>query len=1361
MLAIPSPDVLLNLFASGAQVLGLLALSIGGGWMARKRLSLDGPGRSGPASRWPLAVAWLLVAGVSAAFLLYHLETVDIRNRRLQANLTRSSTEKGQKVGDTSLKTLAYSDQQQHPLGVTTDDLAAMLADGRPLNLIDVREPEEVEMGAIPGAWARRYPDLQADSSDLLRDGARTLLLCESGNRSSELCNHFAALGQDTGFLIGGYEKWVAEGRPMTGQRSDGEEIRATPDYPRKHLLLDTPEVVRLFTEQNALFVDVRYEDDFARGHLPGAVNVPLRKLRSGEMAAALAALPQRPIIAVCYDKRSSFYGLLLGLRLHRMGREFVGRYTVPHEFTVPRAEAEWVQRWRAERHGQTLLAGVQGSMVSGLGWLAQGCGPVLAILLLVLLLRASMLWFSLGAERDQHRQRALQPRIEELRRGHGDDPVLVRRAQLRMLKAAGIAPLRNLVGAVVQLVLFALAFAAVDAAATGSEQSFGWLVLGQPDPARLLPLLFAGVLWLFVRMQQQRRQRWLLPLLFTVGMTALVWNCRAAVQIYLIASIGLMAAQTALHRLAMRRRAAAAEPAPAPARLVDLGAAGRHPELGNKALRLGAMLRAGLPVPPGFVVPQGLLPTPAALAQACRRRGIDRAAVRSSAQGEDGASSSMAGMFRTELAVPVSGIAAALATVRASYGGRPGGVVVQQFQPAEFAGVMFTADPAHAGRTLVELVAGGGDALVSGRVTPQRFRFGRCTGAVVGDAAPPVDLQPLLALGRELERLFGGPQDVEWVFRSGRFLLVQSRDITRTAARRDDAAGMIEAERDRVLALLQGEPAEAPVLVQNEISELLPAPTAYSLDLFQALWAAGGSVDRACRALGMPYDVAPDGAPLVVGAFGRCFVDQRVRAASMARGLGAATSFRLAASAQAMEEQWQAAVPEIRRRALRLRAIDPAQLPDGELLQLCAETRQRFVTDTYARAEVINLLAEFLVRAARRQAARRDRDVAALLHDDTGNVVTEAFAQLAGEAPLAERVDGFLARFAHRAPHDFELAEPRYGEALDRVEVLARRARGGRAPAPATQVDGVLGLCVERARRCQRLKEAAKHEATRELAALRRLLLAVGDRFGLGQAVFELTAAEVAQLADPGCRAAAAALADRRRRQREALLALPVPTRLSAAAVEGLGAETPALDAFAGDLAGECVAGQREPVGRVRVLLDPERIGDLLPGEILVTRCTDPCWLPAFGVAAGLVTEIGGWLSHAAILAREHDLPTVVGVADATARLRDGDLVRLRRDGGIEPVAEQRRRGRRSQDRVAILRRANTSTPVRVRDLSELGACIESGSGLPAVGSEHELELEGQCLQVAVAWVNCTRAGLRFTTPMAPARNLSLSRTG
>jgi rhodanese-related sulfurtransferase len=202
--------------------------------------------------------AFLLFICTAACALLYHTSVQDATNRRLRANLVRTSSEEGRDVGDASLKTLSYSGQQKHPAGITTEDLSAELAAGKPLNMIDVREAEEAERGRVLGSWHRRYPDLFHDRSGLVQEGMKTVLLCYSGNRSSELVDAFRVDGISCFFMIGGYEKWIAENRQLDlGASVTRAELRELPDFPNKEVLLDTPDVEAALAEQGAVFVDV------------------------------------------------------------------------------------------------------------------------------------------------------------------------------------------------------------------------------------------------------------------------------------------------------------------------------------------------------------------------------------------------------------------------------------------------------------------------------------------------------------------------------------------------------------------------------------------------------------------------------------------------------------------------------------------------------------------------------------------------------------------------------------------------------------------------------------------------------------------------------------------------------------------------------------------------------------------------------------------------------------------------------------------------------------------------------------------------------------------------------------------------
>jgi rifampicin phosphotransferase len=88
---------------------------------------------------------------------------------------------------------------------------------------------------------------------------------------------------------------------------------------------------------------------------------------------------------------------------------------------------------------------------------------------------------------------------------------------------------------------------------------------------------------------------------------------------------------------------------------------------------------------------------------------------------------------------------------------------------------------------------------------------------------------------------------------------------------------------------------------------------------------------------------------------------------------------------------------------------------------------------------------------------------------------------------------------------------------------------------------------------------------------------------------------------------------------------------------------------------------------GRARVILDIAQ-ADLEAGDILVTAYTDPSWTPLFVAIKGLVTEVGGLMTHGAVIAREYGLPAVVGVEHATQLIRDGQRIRVHgTDGYVE----------------------------------------------------------------------------------------------
>jgi len=1387
--AIPSPDLLINLTASAAQTLGLLSVVVGGfAYSARKKPRSHTERRR--TWRWvfqALLISFLVSVAVN---LFQYTNQLDERQHRLQTNLIRPSVENGKAVGDVSLKTLSFSEQTGHPLGISTRELADWLNQNKPLNLVDVRETEEVEMGRVPGSRHMRYPDLRAQAYPLYGENGNLVLMCYSGNRSSELCGRFAEDGRQCNFVIGGYEKWIAEDLPleMSDKRS-ADELRELPDFPHSLTLLDTPEVTTLLDEEAAIFVDVRYPGDFALGHLPNAVNIPVRKLPTTVLDQQLAALPKRPVIAPCYDKRSCFYAQILGVKLHRLGYDFRGRYTVPHEFFVPRAEKVHVSQWRKDRAGQTPLGFLERSLESLLSGLSQWSGQLAAgILMLVVLLRLVFSPVAWKAERDQWVQRRLEPQAKALRGRFRGNKQHASQAVMELYRRHGVTPLRNLFGTAIQVFLFLVFFGVVNRISAGSQQRFHWVPgLGQPDPTHVLPVLVGALLTAYLIFIANRRSRWFLALYLAcgIGIGWLLLELNTGVNLYLLFSLVFIFAQTDLiWRLLQKRYPGMGTEAVPPTQtagsaIVPLAQAHRFCGVGNKAARLGEMLQAGLPVPGGFAVTTSLMSRAlsaeagtgldlstretAGIERMWRRIGVNsKVAVRSSGLNEDGENQSYAGMFESRLNVgqqdfmhSLAEVGQSLASGRATaYSGNTretGGVVVQKMINAQYAGVLFSEHPVTTGCMLVELTQGLGESLVNGSVSPEAYRFGRVSGRFLEDRPPPIDLTPLLEMGRRVEALFGQPQDVEWAYAKGQFYLLQARNITASVRDREDRLGLLEQERARLLSLVgQDEKIDEPLLVQDALSEMLPRPTPLSLSFMERLWAADGSTELACHELGVPYRISAFSKPYLVSVFGALYVNQPEGRRRSGKGPGAVTAFKLARSAEQLERDFRKRfLKGFVRKMRRHEVMNLAQLRMKELIVLFDRWLNDFVANTYLQAEIINVAADFYWKTAQQELEQLDEDPALHLGVTGETIVCCAMALLPEiRAGKRDRL-AFLELFGHRAPNDYELAQPRYIEDEAQVDALIERAEypecadADEVPDRLLPPSPVLALSVERARRFQVLKEEAKHQCLRQLWHIRRVLLEIGGRTGLDNGIFQLGCDEVLQLKRNAFVKQARSIVVQRQQQSEAWTSVSLPSVLTLKDLESIKLDRSRDPAMRPDqaLRGIKVSGKGEVIGPVQVIDDAKDIGNFTAGNILVARFTDPTWTPLFRRARGLVTEVGGWLSHSAIVAREYGLTAVVGVNGAMSCLQTGQLVRLTEDGTVEAMSTRRYHQRAAVSVAVALSHQSGDTTGTLRDLSQSGAHIETEAQF-SIGDQINLDIPDNVANIPLKVVRATPAG-------------------
>jgi pyruvate,water dikinase len=87
---------------------------------------------------------------------------------------------------------------------------------------------------------------------------------------------------------------------------------------------------------------------------------------------------------------------------------------------------------------------------------------------------------------------------------------------------------------------------------------------------------------------------------------------------------------------------------------------------------------------------------------------------------------------------------------------------------------------------------------------------------------------------------------------------------------------------------------------------------------------------------------------------------------------------------------------------------------------------------------------------------------------------------------------------------------------------------------------------------------------------------------------------------------------------------------------------------------------------GPARVIMGADQIGEVQQGEILVAPLTAPSWAPIFGKILATVTDVGGMMSHAAIVCREYGLPAVTGTAFGTTQIRTGQMIRVDGNTGV-----------------------------------------------------------------------------------------------
>ncbi|RSM59490.1 phosphoenolpyruvate synthase [Actinoplanes sp. ATCC 53533] len=304
---------------------------------------------------------------------------------------------------------------------------------------------------------------------------------------------------------------------------------------------------------------------------------------------------------------------------------------------------------------------------------------------------------------------------------------------------------------------------------------------------------------------------------------------------------------------------------------------------------------------------------------------------------------------------------------------------------------------------------------------------------------------------------------------------------------------------------------------------------------------------------------------------------------------------------------------------------------------------------------------------------------------------------KLAGGTEARDAIEAYLDRYGMRCVGEIDITRPRWSERpttlvpliLDNIKLFEpgaaeRRFDQGRQEAEKKQQDLLVRLralpdgerkadetkrMIDRVRTFIGYREYPKYNIVSRYFVYKQALLAEAERLVRAgvlpgkEDIFYLTFQELHDVARTN--RVDDQLIQRRKDAFRSYHAL-TPPRVLTSDGEAITGAYRRDDVPAGALVGVPVsAGTVE--GRARVIHDMAE-ADLEAGDILVTAHTDPSWSPLFVAITGLVTEVGGLMTHGAVIAREYGLPAVVGVVDATRLISDGQRIRVHgTDGYIE----------------------------------------------------------------------------------------------
>lgn len=634
-----------------------------------------------------------------------------------------------------------------------------------------------------------------------------------------------------------------------------------------------------------------------------------------------------------------------------------------------------------------------------------------------------------------------------------------------------------------------------------------------------------------------------------------------------------------------------------------------------------------------------------------------------------------------------------------------------------------------------IEATTGLGEAIVSGRVNADvyRVRGGAAITQALASSRPVLtDAQALrlAQLGRRIEAHFGLPQDIEWCLAGGDFHIVQSRPITTLfpiPETTDDenhvyvSVGHQQMMTDAMTPLglafwqmMTPRPmAEAGGRLFVDVTQALASPASRDT-LLATLGKSDPRITDALRELLDRGDFVrelPDAGPAWTppGSGGPPVETDPALVAELIEKSEASIAMLKREVATKSGAELLAFIRDDIHRMRRVQ-FDPRGL---QVIMAAMEATwwlndrmqewlgEKNAADVLTQSVANNVTSEMgLALLDVADAIRPHPDVVTFLERANDDRFLDALPRLSGGREARDAIVAWLDRYGMRGPGEIDITRPRWREQpitlvpmiLANVRNFAageatRRFRQGLDEATRKEAELLSRLLalpngqdkaretkamIDRVRTFAGYREYPKYGMISRYLVYKQALMAEAERLVQSGVI---DAAEDAYFLrfDELLEVVSSQHADRRLilQRREAFHSYQAlrPPRVLTSDGEMLSGSYRRDDLPVGALVGLPVStGVVE--GRARVILDMAA-ATLEAGDILVTAYTDPSWTPLFVAIRGLVTEVGGMMTHGAVIAREYGLPAVVGVQDATRLISDGAWIRVNgTDGYVEVIS-------------------------------------------------------------------------------------------